>query len=74
VLQRLGALAVVWGVFEAHLETTLRALKGEQVKGGRPSTGRTSIADWISELGEMWPQLGHAAQEVFCAASQAALI
>jgi hypothetical protein len=72
VLQRLGALAVVWGVFEAHLETTLWALKGEQVEGTRPSTDKTSIADWITELGEMWPQFGHATQEVFCAASQAA--
>ena len=33
VQQRLGALAVVWGVFEANLETTLWALKEEQVQG-----------------------------------------
>lgn len=72
VQQRLGAFAVVWGVFEAHLETTLWALKGEQVNGRRPSTDKTSVADWISELGKMWPQLGQTAQEVFCAASQAA--
>lgn len=72
VQQRLGAFAVVWGVFEAHLETMLWALKGEQVKGRRPSTDKTSVADWISELGKMWPQLGQTAQEVFCAASQAA--
>jgi len=72
VQQRLGALAVVWGVFEANLETTLWALKGEQVKGTRPSTDKTSIADWINELGKTWPRMGPAAQEVFCAASQAA--
>ena len=72
VQQRLGALAVVWGVFEANLETTLWALKGELVKGTRPSTDKTSIADWINELGKMWPRLGPAAQEVFCAASLAA--
>src|ERR1700748_761440 len=72
VQQRLGALAVVWGVFEANLETTLWALKGEQVKGTRPSTDKTSIADWINELGKAWPQFTPAAQEVLCAASKAA--
>ena len=72
VQQRLGALAVIWGVFEANLETTLWALKGEQVKGARPSTDKTSIAMWIQELGEPWPQFTAAAQEVFCAASLAA--
>jgi hypothetical protein len=72
VQQRLGALAVVWGVFESQLETTLWALKEEQVKGIRPSTDKTTIADWINEIGKTWPRLGPAAQEVFCAASQAA--
>jgi hypothetical protein len=72
VQQRLGALAVVWGVFEANLETALWALKGEQVKGTRPSTDKTSIADWINDLGKTWPRLGPAAQEVFSAASLAA--
>lgn len=31
VQQRIGALAVVWSLFEANLETTLWALKDEQV-------------------------------------------
>lgn len=54
------------------METTLWALKGEQVRGTRPSTDKTTIADWISELGKERPHLVPAAQEVFCAASQAA--
>ena len=53
VRQRLGALAVVWSVFEATLETTLWAPLGEQVKGTRSSTDRTSIADWTTELGKV---------------------
>lgn len=72
VQQRLGALAVVWGVFEANLETTLWALRGEQVKGVRPSTDKTSIADWIKELGSAWPKFTPLAHEVFQAASLAA--
>src|SRR4051812_9786885 len=72
VLQRIGALAVVWGVFEVNLETTLWALKGEQVNGTRPSTDGTSAADWIKELGTTWPQLPPEAQELFSLASLAA--
>jgi hypothetical protein len=72
VQQRLGALAVVWGVFEANLETTLWALRGEQVKGIRPSTDRTSAGDWIKELGKTWPQSPPEAQDVLSLASQAA--
>lgn len=36
VQQRIGALAVLWGVFETSLESALWALKGENVKGVRP--------------------------------------
>jgi|GEM_PF-1452448 len=72
VQQRLGALAVVWGVFEANLETTLWALRGEQVKGARPSTDKTSVTDWIKELGQTWPRFTPLANEVFRAASLAA--
>lgn len=68
----MGALAVVWGVFESNLETTLWALRGEQVKGERPSTDRTSAGDWIKELGGAWPQLPPEAQEVLSLASLAA--
>jgi hypothetical protein len=60
------------GRFEANLETTLWALKGEQVKGTRPSTDKTSASDWINELGKTWPQFTPAAQEALRAASEAA--
>ena len=69
--QRLGALAVVWGLFEANLETTVWALKGEQVKGTRPSTDKTSVADWM-ELGRTRPSFTPLAQEVLSAGSAAA--
>lgn len=72
VQQRLGALVVVWGVFEANLETTVWALRGEQVEGTRPSTDKTSVADWIKELGNPRPPLTPLAREVFQAASLAA--
>ena len=72
VQQRIGALAVVWSVFEANLETTLWALRGEQVKGTRPSTDKTSAGDWIKELGKEWPQFPPEALEVLCSASLAA--
>jgi hypothetical protein len=73
VQQRIGALAVVWGVFEANLETTLWALRDEQVKGTRPSTDKTSAGDWIKELGKEWPQFPPEAREVLCSASLAAV-
>jgi hypothetical protein len=72
VQQRLGALAVVWGVFEGHLESALWALKGEQVRGRRPSTDKTAVTDWIKELGQTWPHFTPIANEVFDAASKAA--
>ena len=50
VQQRLGALGVVWGVFESNLESTLWALRDENVTGVRPSTDKTSISNWIDAL------------------------
>jgi hypothetical protein len=72
VQQRIGALAVVWSLFEANLETTLWALRGEQVRGRRPSTDKTSAGAWIKELGTEWPQFPPDAREVLCSASLAA--
>jgi hypothetical protein len=72
VQQRLGALAVVWGIFEANLETTVWALKGEQVKGMRPSTDKTSVADWIDELSRPSPRFTPLAQEVIAAGAATA--
>jgi hypothetical protein len=69
VQQRIGALAVVWGVFESNLETTLWALRREEVTGVRPSTDKTQISDWIKELGKDWRQLSAEAQDVLRVAS-----
>lgn len=72
VQQRIGALAVLWGVFETSLESALWALKGENVKGVRPSTDKTSIGEWIDD----WPQaaafLSASSREVVSLASEAA--
>ncbi len=72
VQQRIGALAVVWGVFESNLETTLWALRGDKVAGVRPWTDKTQVGDWIKELGRDWPQLPTEAQGVLRVASLAA--
>jgi hypothetical protein len=69
VQQRIGALAVVWGIFESNLETTLWALRREEVAGVRPSTDKTQISDWIKELGKDWPQVSAEAQDVLRVAS-----
>ena len=52
VQQRIGALGVIWGVFETNLESTLWALHNETVIGVRPSTDKTTISDWIAALAE----------------------
>jgi hypothetical protein len=65
VQQRIGALAVVWSVFETNLETTLWALRGEQVEGTRPSTDKTSAGDWIKELGTAGRPNDHAVCQAF---------
>lgn len=72
VQQRIGALGVVWGVFETNLESTLWALHDEQVVGVRPSTDKTSIGQWIDALAEGSAKLNTEAQEVLRSASTAA--
>lgn len=52
VQQRMGALGIVWGVFETTLESTLWALREEDVSGLRPSTDKTTVGEWIKALGE----------------------
>lgn len=66
VQQRVGALAVVWGVFESNLETTLWVLRGDDVAGVRPWTDKMQAGDWIKELGKEggWPQFPTEAQDI----------
>lgn len=72
VQQRIGALAIVWGIFESNLETTLWALRGDEVAGDRPWTDKKQVSDWINQLGKDWPQLPTEAQDVLRVASPAA--
>jgi hypothetical protein len=72
VAQRLGALTVLWGVFEGHLEKALWSLRGEDVAGKRPWTDTQTIGVWINELGRPRPQLSTEAAELLHAASLAA--
>lgn len=73
VLQRVGALALVWGQFESNLETAVWALHGDDVAGTRPWTDRTSVSDWIKELGKPRSQFPVPAQQILQMASLAAL-
>ncbi len=52
VQQRMGALGIVWGVFETNLESTLWAFHDEDVAGVRPSTDKSTVSDWIKAFGE----------------------
>jgi hypothetical protein len=52
VQQRMGALGIVWGVFETNLESTLWAFHDEDVAGVRPSTDKLTVSDWIKAFGE----------------------
>lgn len=72
VQQRLGALVVVWGIFEARLEKTLWTLKGEQVAGVRPSTDKTPVSTWIDDLKTQGGQFPPDIQVMFREASAAA--
>ena len=69
VLQRIGALAVVWSIFESNLETTLWALREESVADVRPSTDKSHVGDWIKELRNPWPKMTVDANEALRAVS-----
>lgn len=72
VQQRIGALGVVWGVFESNLETTLWALHDEEVAGARPSTDKKTISQWINAMGKRSPKLNAEAQDILRLTSIAA--
>jgi hypothetical protein len=72
VQQRMGALGVVWGVFETNLESTLWVLHDESVLGIRPSTDKSTVSDWIKSLGEGSEKLGNDAQDLLKTAAHAA--
>jgi hypothetical protein len=72
VQQRIGALGVVWGLFESRLEPTLWALSGEKVAGVRPSTDKKVISQLIADMAKGSTKLTTEAQDVFRSAAHAA--
>ena len=72
VQQRIGALGIVWGVFELNLETTLWALHEEKVTGVRPTTDKTSISQWIDAMGKRSSKLNAEGQDMLRLAAIAA--
>lgn len=73
VLQRIGALALVWAQFESNLETAVWALRGDAIAGKRPWTDKTSVSDWIKELGKPRSQFSVPVQQILQMASLTAL-
>lgn len=72
VLQRIGALGIVWGIFELNLETTLWALHDEKVAGVHPTTDKTSISQWIDAMGKRSSKLNAEGQDMLRLAATAA--
>lgn len=64
VQQRMGALGIVWGIFETNLESTVWALLDEIVSGTRPSTDTTTVSQWIKVLGKGSSKFNDDAQNV----------
>jgi hypothetical protein len=73
VLQRVGALALIWGQFESNLETAVWALRGDSVAGTQPWTDKTSVSHWTKELGKPRPQFPLPTQQILQMAALAAL-
>lgn len=72
VLERIGAFAVAWSIFETNLELALWALSDEKVDGVRPSTDKTHTSEWIERFGRGSPSFPSDAQEVLRTAASAA--
>ncbi|MFA6093897.1 MAG: hypothetical protein WCU88_10100 [Elusimicrobiota bacterium] len=60
VVQRIGALALIWGMFETNLESTLYDLREDKL-----SSVSTRISDLIDVMGSSENKLPPAAQKVF---------
>src|SRR6476619_2386626 len=72
VQQRIGALGIVWGIFESNLETTLLTLRDEKVAGVGTSTGNKVISELIAEMAKRSAKLATEDQDVFRLAGLAA--
>ena len=74
ILQRIGAFAVAWGVFETQLELATLVLLGERVEvGHRPSTDSIQASDLISRFrragAALGPEFAKACDELASAAA-----
>lgn len=70
--ERIGAFAVMWGLFETRLEGAVWALKEENVNGVRPSTDKSQVSDWIDVLAAGHKNLSEDANKVLKQAGHAA--
>lgn len=70
--QKIGTFAVAFGLFEAHLEPAVWALKRESVKGVRPSTDGPPASQLVSIVGSGREDLSPGANAVLARAADAA--
>ncbi|CAI8824108.1 MULTISPECIES: hypothetical protein [unclassified Pseudomonas] len=70
--QKIGTFAVAFGLFEAHLEPAVWALKRESVKGVRPSTDGPPASQLVTIVGNGREDLSPGANEVLARAAEAA--
>ncbi|EGR0730466.1 MULTISPECIES: hypothetical protein [Vibrio] len=72
VQQKIGTFAIVWGMFESHLERAVWCLQNEKIEGKRPSTDKTSAHTWIDVLSNGRSDLDSEANAVLHCAAKAA--
>lgn len=72
ILQKIGAFAVTWGLFESTLERAVWVVKKEDVEGKRPSTDRAPPSKWLIEFSAGTSDLSPSANEVLKLAAEAA--
>lgn len=70
--QKIGTFAVAFGLFEAHLEPAVWALKRESVKGVRPSTDGPPSSQLVTIVGDGREDLSPGANLVLARAAEAA--
>lgn len=72
ILEKIGAFGVSWGIFESNLETILWLMDGEDVKGNRPSTDKSTITEWIKRLEQGHASLSKTENEIIAKSAKAA--
>ena len=70
--QKIGTFVVAFGLFEAHLEPAIWALKRESVQGVRPSTDGPPSSQLVTTVGNGREDLSPGANVVLARASEAA--